>query len=98
MLASANDGRHSYAPDTPTLREQGYDLFVDPWFYIAAPAGLPADAKEAWAKALDNAIKAPKVRDLVSKAMQNQTVNLGADGTAKMMNAGIGGVKVLFGK
>jgi tripartite-type tricarboxylate transporter receptor subunit TctC len=98
MLASANDGRHSYAPDVPTLREQGYDLFVDPWFYIAAPAGLPADAKAAWTKALDNAIKAPKVRDLVAKAMQNETINLGADGTKKMMNAGIGGVKVLFGK
>ena len=98
MLASANDGRHSYAPDVPTLREQGYDLFVDPWFYIAAPAGLPADAKAAWATALDNAIKAPKVRDLVAKAMQNETINLGAEGTKKMMSAGIGGVKVLFGK
>jgi tripartite-type tricarboxylate transporter receptor subunit TctC len=98
MLASANDGRHSYAPDITTLREQGYNLFVDPWFYIAAPAGLPADAKEAWATALDNAIKAPKVRDLVTKALQNETVNLGPDGTAKMMNSGIGGVKVLFGK
>ncbi|MGB7301433.1 MAG: tripartite tricarboxylate transporter substrate binding protein, partial [Burkholderiaceae bacterium] len=25
MIASANDARHSYAPDTKTVREQGYD-------------------------------------------------------------------------
>ncbi|MCP5372229.1 MAG: tripartite tricarboxylate transporter substrate binding protein [Hyphomicrobiales bacterium] len=98
MLASANDGRHSYAPDTPTLREQGYDLFVDPWFYFAAPAGLPADARDALAQALDAAIKSPKVRELVANALRNEVVNLGPDGTTKMMNAGIGGVKVLFGK
>lgn len=98
MLASANDGRHSYAPDVKTLREQGFDLFVDPWFYIAAPAGLPADAKAALAKALDAAIASKRVSDLVANAMQNQTDNLGPDGTAAMMRAGIGGVKVLFGK
>lgn len=98
MLASANAGRHSYAPDTPTLREQGYDLFVDPWFYFAAPAGLPADAKAALAKALDNAIGAKTVGDLVANVMKTETSNLGPDGTRKMMDDGIGGVKVLFGK
>lgn len=98
MLASANDGRHSYAPDTPTLREQGYDLFVDPWFYFAAPAGLPADAKAALAAALDDAVKSEQVRKLVANAMKNETSNLGPDGTVQMMQAGIGGVKVLFGQ
>lgn len=98
MLASANDGRHSYAPGIATLREQGYDLFVDPWFYIAAPAGLPADAKAALSKALNAAIASKPVSDLVANAMKNETKNLGPDGTMKMMQAGIGGVKVLFGK
>lgn len=98
MLASANDGRHSYAPDVATLREQGYDLFVDPWFYIAAPAGLSGDAKAALSKALNDAIASQKVRDIVANAMKNEINNLGPDGTMKMMQAGIGGVKVLFGK
>ena len=98
MLASANDGRHGYARDVKTLREQGYDLFVDPWFYFAAPAGLPDDAKAAIAAALAQAIESAPVQKLVTNTMQNEPVNLGPDGTAKMMVDGIGGVKVLFGK
>ena len=35
---------------------------------------------------------------LFGYALRNEVVNLGPDGTTKMMNAGIGGVKVLFGK
>jgi tripartite-type tricarboxylate transporter receptor subunit TctC len=98
MLASANDGRHSYAKDVKSLREQGYDLFVDPWFYFAAPAGLPAEAKTAIADALAKAIQSETVQKLVSNTMRNEVVNLGPDGTEQMMQAGIGGVKVLFGK
>lgn len=96
VLASANADRHSYAPDTRTLREQGYDLAVDPWFYFAAPTGLPADAGAALAKALDAAIGSKPVKDLVANAFRADTTNLGADGTRKMMEDGIGNVKVLF--
>lgn len=96
VLASANDGRHSYAPDTRTLREQGYDLAVDPWFYFAAPAGLPADARAALAKALDAAIGSDAVRKLVANAFHAEVDNRGPDGTAEMMADGIGSVKVLF--
>lgn len=98
MIASANDGRHSYAPDTPTLREQGYDLFVDPYFYFAGPKGMPADAKAALASALDAAIKSDKVNQVVSNAFSTKPENRGPDGTEKMLKDGIAGVKVLFGK
>ena len=40
MIASANASRHSYAPDTMTVQEAGFDIYVDPWFYIAAPKDL----------------------------------------------------------
>lgn len=96
MLASANATRHGYAPDTKTLGEQGYPLSVDPWFYFAAPAGLPADAKAALSKALADAIATPTVGHLVTKAMQNEVRNLGPDGTRKMMETGMDKVKVLF--
>jgi len=98
VLASANDGRHSYAPDVLSLREQGFDLFVDPYFYFAAPAGLPDDAREALAEALDNAIKSAEVKKVVESALATVPNNLGVDGTKKMMLDGITGVKVLFGK
>lgn len=98
VLASANDGRHNYAPDTLSLKEQGYNLFVDPYFYFAAPAGLPDDAKAALGAALNNAIASEKVKTVVANALATEVDNLGPDGTKKMLVDGIGGVRVLFGK
>ena len=98
MIASANDGRHSYAPDVSSLKEQGFDLFVDPWWYIAAPKGLPADAREALTAALSKAIQSESVGKVVSNAMKTVVVYRGPDGTRKMMDDGLGGVAKLFGK
>jgi tripartite-type tricarboxylate transporter receptor subunit TctC len=96
MLASANADRHAYAEDVPTLQEQGYDLYTDPYFYFAAPNGLSGDAKAALAAALDNAIKSEKVQDVVTNVMQNSTNNLGPEGTKKMMEDGLNSVGDLF--
>lgn len=98
MLASANDGRHSYAPDVLSLREQGYNLFVDPYFYFAGPAGMPAETKAALAKALDAAITSDKVSEVVMNAFSTETKNRGPEGTRKMLVDGIDGIKILFGK
>lgn len=96
MLASANADRHAYAEDVPTLQEQGYDLYTDPYFYFAAPGGMSDEAKSALATALDNAIGSEKVQDLVKNVMQNSVNNLGPDGTEKMMKDGLNSVGDLF--
>ncbi len=98
MLASANDARHSYAPDVKTVREQGFDVYVDPVFYFAAPRGLPDDARAALAKALDDAIQSDEVKDGVKKALKSEAFNIGPDGTRKMIVDGMQNIKVLFGK
>lgn len=98
MLASANSTRQDYAPDVKTLQEQGYDLFSDPWFYIAAPAGLSDDASKALSDALDKALKTDEVKKIVSNTLSTQPKNLGPDGTKQMFKDGMGGVKALFGK
>lgn len=98
MLASANSTRHDYAPDTMTLMEQGYDLFSDPWFYFAAPAGLSGEAKAALAAALDAALKTEEVKKVVSNTLSSQPANLGPEGTKQMFVEGMDGVKVLFGE
>lgn len=96
MLASANADRHAYAEDVPTLQEQGYDLYTDPYFYFAAPGGMSDEAKSALAAALDNAIGSEKVQDLVKNVMQNSVNNLGPEGTEKMMKDGLNSVGDLF--
>jgi len=98
MLASANSERHEYAPEAKTLREQGYDLFSDPWFYFAAPAGLPEEAKTELADALAEALKTEEVKKIVSNTLSAQPKNLGSQGTKQMFVEGMDGVKVLFGK
>jgi tripartite-type tricarboxylate transporter receptor subunit TctC len=97
LLASANADRHSYAPDVPTLREQGYDLYVDPYFYFAAPAGLPDDARAGLSEALANAIASDPVREIVENALLTSVNNLGPDGTASMLDEGLVNVGTLFG-
>lgn len=98
VLASANDGRHNYAPDVASLREQGYDLFVDPYFYFAAPKGLAQETKTALTAALANAINSAKVRKVVANALSADVDNQGPDGTRQMLVDGMQGVRILFGK
>jgi tripartite-type tricarboxylate transporter receptor subunit TctC len=87
MLGVATQERHSYSPDTQTLVEQGYPYSVEPYFYLAAPAGLEAEAKAALAKALDDAIKSTGLDQLIENVMQTKASNLGPDGTtAKLIN------------
>jgi tripartite-type tricarboxylate transporter receptor subunit TctC len=96
MLASANAERHSYAPDTPTVIEQGYNYYVDPWFYIAAPKGLPDDAKAALVQALDAAINSAEATEVIENAMQTEPVNIGPDATLEMLVKGVDDVGALL--
>ena len=98
MLASGNEGRHSYAPDTKTVVEQGYKIFVDPYWYLAAPAGLPSDAKEALNKAFNNAIQSENVRNVINNTIRTDPSNLGPEGTKEMLVGGMSNVASLFGK
>ncbi|MEC7258332.1 MAG: tripartite tricarboxylate transporter substrate binding protein [Pseudomonadota bacterium] len=98
MIASANAGRHSYAPDTPTVREQGYDIYVDPVFYIAAPAGLGDDVKSVLSDALLAAMNADSVRDAIQNALHTEPSGDGPEATRAMMDDGMKNVATLFGK
>jgi len=96
MIASANDARHTYAPDTPTFRESGFDAYVDPIFYFATTAGTDPAALEALRTAFANAIESEDVMEIVRNAATTETMNLGGDGTKQMMVDGLANVGVLF--
>jgi tripartite-type tricarboxylate transporter receptor subunit TctC len=96
MIASANDARHTYALDTPTFRESGYDAYVDPFFYFATAAGTDPEAVTALSEALANAIASDEVAEIVRNAATTETLNLGTDGTRQMMVDGLANVGVLF--
>ncbi len=98
MIASMNNARHNYAPDTPTLPEQGFDIYVDPWYYFATTAGTPDDAREALTKAIAAALDSDEVKTVVGNALKSDIENVGPENTKQMLIDGIENVKVLFGK
>lgn len=98
MLASVNAQRHSYAADVTTVQEQGYDIFVDPWFYVAGPAGLPEDTHKALAEAMRAALQSDTLKKAIESTMNTEPSDKGPDETRAMMDAGLKNVGTLFGK
>lgn len=96
MIASANNARHSYAPDVETFPEAGYNAYVDPYFYFATTAGTAPEAVKALSEALANAIATDQVAEIVRNVATTDTLNLGPEGTKQMMVDGIENVRVLF--
>jgi tripartite-type tricarboxylate transporter receptor subunit TctC len=69
VIATINDSRTKYFPDSPTLAEQGYaEAKVTPWFGIAVPKGTPAPIVERISKALEAALATPEVREKLDVA------------------------------
>jgi len=96
MIAAFGKDRFSYAPETKTLIENGYNFYLDPYYYLAAPKGLPADVKATLADVFDKAIHSDKVKTAIANTLRAQSYNLGPDGTYKMLSDGVKDVKVLI--
>ena len=71
MLASLSPVRWSELPDVPTLMELGYDIQIDSWAGLSAPAGVDPERLAILENALSQAMNDPEV--------QSQFRNLGMD-------------------
>lgn len=98
VIASANQSRLSYAPDVKTFVENGVNAFVDPVFFLAMTKGTDPAAVKAIAAAIDDAIKTPEIAEIVQNAVKGAPLNMGPEGTHKMMVDGLDAAKVLFDK
>lgn len=96
MLASINAERLSYAPDVPTLREEGYDLYIDPFFFFVAPQGQDPEAHAALSAALDAAVQSEAVREVVATVIRNEVENFGAEGTRERLETGLAEMGPMF--
>ena len=96
MIAAFGKDRFSYAPETKTLIETGYNFYLDPYYYLVAPKGLPANVKASLADVFDKAIHSDKVKTAISNTLKAQPYNLGPDGTYKMLSDGVKDVKILI--
>jgi tripartite-type tricarboxylate transporter receptor subunit TctC len=96
MIVAFGKERFSYAPNIPTLIESGYNYYLDPYYYIVAPKGMPADVKATLAKVFDTAIYSDKVKEALANTLKTQPYNLGPEGTYKMLSEGVTDVKALI--
>ncbi|RBI83773.1 tripartite tricarboxylate transporter substrate binding protein [Rhodosalinus halophilus] len=87
VIASATKERDPTNPDRMTLVEHGYPYWIDAYFHVAAPAGLPEDARSALEQALDEAVSSEEVAGLI-RGMSQRPVNVGGEATAAMMREG----------
>ncbi|QFZ85439.1 tripartite tricarboxylate transporter substrate binding protein [Variovorax paradoxus] len=66
-IAVTTAKRSSLLPDVPSLAESGYpDIDMDSWLILAAPRGLPAEAKSRLEKALAATMADPDTRARLS--------------------------------
>lgn len=59
LIPVAATGTSSLLPMVPTFSSSDYDLTIQQWRGIAAPAGVPDEAKKKWQEALEQAIQDP---------------------------------------
>lgn len=85
VIASITRTRHPVAKDQETLVEQGYNYFMEPYFFFAAPKGLPDNVKTSLAEAVAGAVDSEAVKEILHNRMNIPPVNLGPNGTAEMM-------------
>ena len=95
-IAATTKDRLGYATEVKTFLEHGVGAYLDPYFYVAAPVGLPEEVKTALAKALDDALKVPETAEAIQNIAQNPPVNLGPDGTKTLLVSGIENIRTLF--
>ncbi len=74
-LGVSSSKRWFAMPDVPTIAEQGFAGFdAAPWWYVAAPAGTPADIV---AKLSDELVKASKAPDVIKRIRDAGAAELG---------------------
>ena len=98
VIAGANQSRLSYAPDAKTFIESGIEAYVDPVFFMAMTAGTDPEALKAISAAIDDAMDAPEIVEIVQNSVQGSPINMGPEGTKTMMVDGLANAKVLFAK
>ncbi len=67
ILAVASATRSKFLPGVPTMREAGYDVALDTWIGVFAPAKTPAQIVRTLNAAISEAVKSPEMVEALAK-------------------------------
>nr|WP_163502549.1 tripartite tricarboxylate transporter substrate binding protein [Halomonas socia] len=67
-IFSTGETRASAYPDTPNLKEEGYDFVLDQWRGIAAPKGISQEVEDKWVEAVKEAVEDEDFRKFVEES------------------------------
>lgn len=79
LLGISSQRRHPVLPDTPTLKEQGYDVIIGNWRGVYGAPGITAAQREALTQAVTEAVKAQAWRQAVEKNSWTPAFTSGKD-------------------
>ena len=66
FIASASDFRLPWFPEVPTIREQGYDIGITGIIGLAAPKGIPENARKTLEAAIHKVVASSKYKDFLA--------------------------------
>jgi tripartite-type tricarboxylate transporter receptor subunit TctC len=67
VLGVTGSQRSRFAPDIPTMREQGFNVAIDSWLGVFVPAKTPSAVINALNAAISDAAKSPEMTDALAK-------------------------------
>jgi tripartite-type tricarboxylate transporter receptor subunit TctC len=67
ILAQLVTDRSRFLPDTPTMREQGYDVSIDTWTGILVPSKTPEPIVAGLSSAIEKMVKMPDLIEAQAK-------------------------------
>ncbi len=67
ILATTGEKRAKILPDVPTLKEAGFNVAAQGYFWLSGPALLPANEVTRLSKAVAEALSQPDIQDRLSK-------------------------------
>ena len=88
ILAVTGSKRSRFLPDTPTIRESGYDVVLDSWIGTLVPAKTPPDIVRTLAEAIRVATLSPEMAENLAK-FGNEPGYMGPDEFAARVKADI---------
>ncbi|MDF0601380.1 tripartite tricarboxylate transporter substrate binding protein [Psychromarinibacter sp. C21-152] len=80
QLATLTDTRAVYAPDVPTLKEEGLDVSIEGHIFFMLPKDTPDDIHACLSETLAEATSSEAYGEFMAK-LETEAMNMGPDGT-----------------